>query len=137
MVDHQSHVISKQALWAGRIVSALPGLMLLFSGAMKVARPEAVLKGFSDLGYPQDLALGIGILELVCTLFYLVPATAVLGAILLTGYMGGAIATHVRLGEPFFAQVILGVLIWLGLYLRDARVRELIPLRSSGVNSNE
>jgi hypothetical protein len=130
MVEHESPATSKRMVWAGRIVSALPSLLLLFSGVMKVARPEEVLKGFSDLGYPQELALGIGILELVCTVIYIVPQTAVLGAILLTGYMGGAIATHVRLGEPFFAQAVFGVLIWLGLYLRDGRLRQLIPLRS-------
>jgi uncharacterized membrane protein YphA (DoxX/SURF4 family) len=130
MQDNQRPVTSKSLLWTGRVISALPALMLLASGVMKLTRSEDVIKGFSDLGYNPDIALGIGLLELACTVLYIIPRTAVLGAILLTGYMGGAIATHVRLGEPFFAQVIIGVLIWLGLYLRDARLRELLPLRS-------
>jgi hypothetical protein len=103
--------------------------MLLMSGVMKVVQPAFVLEGFRHLGIPEDLALGIGILELVCTIIYLIPRTAVIGAILLTGYLGGAILTHLRVGEPVFMQVIFGVLIWGGLYLRDPRLRALIPLR--------
>jgi hypothetical protein len=81
------------------------------------------------LGYPESLARPLGIVELACTIIYLVPQTAVLGAILLTGYMGGAIATHVRVGDPYFVQIGMGVMLWLGLYLRDARLRALLPLR--------
>ena len=106
--------------------------MLLFSGIMKLVKRPAVVKGFAHLGYPESLALGIGILEIVCTLLYVIPRTAVLGAILVTGYLGGAIATHARLGEPVFTQVILGVLVWAGLFLRDNRLRALLPLRSYG-----
>lgn len=115
--------------WAGRVISALPVLMLLFSGVMKLARPAPVVEEFVRLGYPDRLALGIGILEIACTLVYVVPRTAVLGAVLLTAYLGGATATHVRIGDVFVGPIVFGVLIWLGLFLRDARVRALIPLR--------
>jgi hypothetical protein len=120
---------SKKMLWAGYFLSALPVLLLLMSGAMKLMRPAPVLEGFVHLGYPESLALGIGIVELVCVGFYLIPTTAVLGAILLTGYLGGATATHLRIGEPFYMPVLLGVLVWGGLFLRDERLRALIPLR--------
>jgi uncharacterized protein YndB with AHSA1/START domain len=122
--------VSKGALWAGWIVSVLPVLLLLFSGVMKLVKPAPVTEGFVHLGYPESLALGIGLLELVCTIVYLIPRTSVLGAILLTGYLGGATATHVRVGEPFYIPVVLGVLVWGGLYLRDGRLRALVPGRS-------
>ena len=124
--------ISPRMLWTGRILSALPVLMLLFSAVMKLAQPAPVLQEFGRLGYQENVILGLGILELVCTVIYLIPRTAVLGAILLTGYLGGAIATHVRVGDPItnYAPVVLGILLWGGLYLRDERVRALIPLRS-------
>lgn len=118
-------------IWIGWLLSALPSLMLLFSGGMKLVKPEDVVKGFEHLGYPEHLALALGIVEIGCTLVYLIPRTAVLGAILLTGYLGGAIATHVRLLEiQFLAPLVLGVLIWGGLFLRDPRVRALIPIRT-------
>jgi hypothetical protein len=117
-------------LWAGRIISALPALMLLFSGVMKLMKPAVVVEEFARLGYPERLIIGIGILEIACTVVYLIPRTSILGAILLTGYLGGATATHVRVGDPFFITVILGVVVWLGLYLRDERLRTLLPLRS-------
>src|SRR5205085_1189623 len=95
----------------------------------KLVKPAPVAEGFVHLGYHEGLALGIGVLELVCTAVYMIPGTAVLGAVLLTGYLGGATATHVRVGEPFYAPVLLGVLLWFGLFLRDARLRALLPLR--------
>ena len=116
-------------LWAGRIMSALPVLMLLLSGVMKLVKPASVVEGFVRLGYPESLALGIGIVELACAALYVVPRTSVLGAILLTAYLGGATATHVRIGEPFFMPILLGVLVWGGLFLRDERLRALLPLR--------
>jgi len=116
-------------LWAGRIISTLPVLLLLFSGVMKLMKPAAVVEGFAQLGYPESLALGIGILELVCTVVYVIPRTSILGAILLTGFLGGATATHVRIGDPFFMPVVLGGLVWGGLFLRDDGLRALIPLR--------
>jgi hypothetical protein len=116
-------------LWAGYILSALPVLMLFFSGVMKLVQPAPVIEGFIRLGYPESLALGIGIVELVCAVLYVVPRTSVFGAILLTGYLGGATATHLRIGEPFFAPIVLGVMVWGGLFFRDARLRALLPLR--------
>ena len=127
--DIQITAPSKKMLWAGRIMSALPVLMLLFSAAMKFVKSLEVAQGFTHLGYPESLALGLGIVELACTVIYIIPRTSVLGAILLTGYLGGAIATHVRIGEPFFMPIILGILVWGGLFLRDERLRALIPLR--------
>jgi hypothetical protein len=120
---------SKKTLWIGWIISALPALLLLFSAAMKFVKPPAVVEGFAHLGWPERLTVTLGILELGCTVIYLIPRTAVLGAILLTGYLGGAIATHVRIGEAVVLHVLLGMLVWLGLFLRDPRLRELIPLR--------
>lgn len=122
---------SKVMIWIGWLLSALPSLMLLFSGSMKLAKPDDVIKGFEHLGYPEQLALTLGIVEIGCTLVYLIPRTAVLGAILLTGYLGGAIAAHARLLEmQFLAPLALGLLIWGGLFLRDFRVRALIPIRT-------
>jgi uncharacterized membrane protein YphA (DoxX/SURF4 family) len=127
--DLQTAPVSKKMLWAGYILSALPVLMLLFSGVMKLVKPAPVVEGFVRLGYPESLALGIGIVELVCAVLYVIPRTSVLGAILLTGYLGGATATHLRIGEPFFAPIVLGVMVWGGLFFRDARLRALLPLR--------
>ena len=111
-------------------MTALPVALLLMSGIMKLLRPGFVVEGFHHLGIPDHLIVPIGILELTCTIIYLIPRTSVLGAILLTGYLGGAILTHLRVGEPVFAQAIFGVLVWGGLFLRDPRLRVLIPLRS-------
>jgi len=119
--------VSKKALWTGYVLSTLPVLMLLMSGVMKIAQTAEVMKGFTD--WPAGSAVSIGIVELACTLVYMVPRTAVLGAILLTGYLGGATAVTVRLAGPFALPVVFGILIWGGLYLRDPRVRALIPLR--------
>ena len=127
--DTQTASISKKMIWAGRIMSALPVLMLLLSGVMKLVKPAAVVEGFARLGYPESLTVGIGIVELACAALYVVPRTSVLGAILLTAYLGGATATHVRIGEPFFMPILLGVLVWGGLFLRDERLRALLPLR--------
>ena len=120
--------VSNWMLWAGWIITVLPVLALLVSGTLKLIQPPWALQGFRELGYPESTALGIGIVELACAVIYVIPRTSVLGAILLTGYLGGATATHVRVGEPFFAPIVLGVLVWGGLYLRDARIRALIPL---------
>jgi len=125
----ESTPVSKKALWSGWVMTALPALMLFFSAYMKFAKPPEVVEGFKHLGFPESLAFGLGVLELSCTIIYLIPRTAVLGAILLTGYLGGAIVTHLRLGEPWFMPVILGVLVWGGIFLRDPRLRVLIPFR--------
>ena len=124
-----SVAVPKKQQWAGRIASTIPVLMLIVSGVMKLVGPASVIEGFVRLGYPGSLATGIGILELACTLVYIIPHTSVLGAILLTAYLGGATATHVRVGDPFFGPVLLGVLVWGGLFLRDDRVRALFRPR--------
>lgn len=119
--------VSKSALWTGRVLSTLPVLMLLMSAGTKLAQTPEVVKGFAD--WPPGIAVKIGILELACTAIYLIPRTAILGAILLTGYLGGATAVSVRMGGPVFIMpVALGILVWGGLYLRDPRLRALIPL---------
>lgn len=127
----QTAPVSRNKLWAGRIISALPVLLLLFSGVMKLMKPASVMQGFAGYGYPERLVVVIGILELACTVVYAIPRTAVLGAILLTGYLGGATATNVRIGDPtFIVPTILGALAWTGLFLRDDRLRALLPLRT-------
>ena len=123
---------SKAMLWTGRVISALPVLGLLFSAAMKFTTSPDLTKGMEHLGWPMNLAVTLGIIELTCTIFYAIPRTSVLGAILLTGYLGGAVATHVRVGDPpaqFIAPIILGVLVWLGLFLREPRLWALLPWR--------
>jgi uncharacterized membrane protein YphA (DoxX/SURF4 family) len=114
----------------GWVLGGLPSLMLLFSAVMKLTGPPGLADGFAHLGLPLRLAIPLGILEVVCTVVYLVPRTAVLGAILLAGYLGGAIVMHLRVGDPFWVQALLGVALWGGLYLREPRLRALIPLRS-------
>ena len=122
---------SNAQLWGGRIATAIPVIMLLMSAGMKIAQPPSFVEGFKTFGYPMNLAASIGIVELLCTVIYLIPRTSVLGAILLTGYLGGAVATHVRLADPsFVGPLLFGVLVWAGLYLRDPRIRALIPLLS-------
>lgn len=130
MTDSQTVTVSKPMLWTGRILSGLPVLMLLMSAAMKFVQPPAALEGMEHLGWPTKYLIALGITELMCTILYAIPKTSVLGAILLTGYMGGAIATHARLGEAFYLHIGIGIILWLGLYLRDARLRALLPLRS-------
>lgn len=125
----QIHPVSKRALWAGHVMSALPALLLVFGAVMKMLKPTAVMEGFAHLGLPEGLAPWLGIVELACTALYVIPRTSVLGAILLTGYFGGAVLTHLRVGDAFFMPAIIGVLVWGGLYLREPRLRALIPLR--------
>jgi hypothetical protein len=126
--------VSKASLWIGRIVSYLAALFLLLDGVMKLVKPAVVVDATVKLGYSESTIIPIGIVLIISTILYLIPATSVLGAILLTGYLGGAVATHVRAGEgafPIVFPVIFGSVIWLGLYLRDARLRSFIPLRTN------
>jgi hypothetical protein len=113
--------------WGGIVLTAIPSLMLAFSAVMKLIGGPELEQGFQHLGLPLSLAIPLGILELAVVVIYLIPKTSVLGAILVTGYLGGAMTAHVRLGEPWFIQFLLGVMAWGGLYLRDARIRSLIP----------
>jgi uncharacterized membrane protein YphA (DoxX/SURF4 family) len=123
--------ISPKLLWAGRILSALPVLLLCFSGIMKLIQPTGFAEQSAGFGYSTNVMFWIGIVELACTILYVIPQTAVLGAILLAAYLVGATATHVRIGDMFIMPVLVGVLVWGGLYLRDARLRALLPLRSA------
>jgi hypothetical protein len=102
------------------------------SAIMKLKGGAEVTSGMAHLGLPESLVVPLGILEISCVVIYLIPATSVLGAILLTGYIGGAICAHVRVGDPFLMQIALGICVWLGLYLRENRLRELIPVRTRG-----
>ena len=125
--------LSRGRLWLGRSLSGIPALFLLVDAIMKLIKPAPIVDATVGLGYPESVILPLGIVLLACTVLYLIPRTAILGAILLTGYLGGAVATHVRIGEGWFSvlfPVFIGALLWLGLYLRDDRLRTLIPLRS-------
>jgi len=130
--DLQTAPTSKGMLWTGYVMSAVPGLLMLLDGTMKLIKPAFVVDATVKLGYPESVIVGLGIVVLVCTILYLIPRTAVLGAILLTGYLGGAVASHVRTEEglvAILAPVVFGALFWGGLYLRDARIRALVPFR--------
>ena len=119
-------------VWAGCVASTLAGLFLLFDTVLHLTKPAPVVTAFAQLGYPSDLAVGIGILELVCLVAYAIPATSVLGAILLTGYLGGAVASQLRVGHSAFETgfpIITGVLVWGGMLLREDRLRAIIPFR--------
>lgn len=121
---------SKKMMGTGRVISALVILFLIVDGVAKVAKFVPYVEGTVKVGYPSTLVVPIGIVLLICTVVYAIPPTSVLGAILLTGYLGGATATHVRVGQPFYFPIVIGVLVWAGLFLREERLRALIPLRS-------
>jgi len=120
---------SKKLFWAGWVVTAIPLALLTMSSVMKLIKAEPVVEELGRLGYEATVIPGIGIVELISVVLYAVPRTAMLGAILLTGYLGGAITSHVRVDDPFIGPAVFGVLVWLGLFLRDQRLRALIPLR--------
>ena len=123
------HVISKKLVWTGRILSGLVALFFLMDGVMKLLKPSMVVEATRQLGYPESEIVGIGALLLACTLTYIFPRTSIFGAILLTGYMGGAVASQVRVGNAWFNvmfALVFGVLVWVGLWLRDMRVRNLL-----------
>ena len=130
----QAPKVSLAALWLGRALSGLAILFLLFDGAIKLVPLGVVTETMDRIGYgsSETLARSLGAITLVCTLLYAVPPTSFVGAILLTGYLGGAIASHVRIGSPLFTHVLfgfyLGLMVWGGLWLRDARLRHLLPL---------
>jgi hypothetical protein len=125
--------VSPAAFWTGWILSLLPGLFLLADAAMKFVKPEQVVTTTVEMGYPESAITPLGFILLACTLLYLFPRTAILGAVLLTGYLGGAVATHVRHQDPAWMilfPVIFGALLWGGLVLREPRLRALVPWRS-------
>ncbi len=121
--------VSKWQRWLGYALCVPPVGLLLFSAAMKLIGGPGLAEGFAKLGIPATRAGFIGWLELACTVVFLIPRTAVLGAVLLTGYLGGATLTHLRVNEPFFMPPLLGVLLWASLWLRDPRLRALLPFR--------
>jgi hypothetical protein len=125
---------SQMMLWTGRVMSTLVVLFLLFDSVAKLIKIDPVVQSFAALGYPDALARGIGVIVLACALLYAIPRTSVLGAILLTGLLGGAISSHLRVGDPLVSHVLfgvyLGVLAWGGIFLRDDRLRALIPMRA-------
>jgi hypothetical protein len=121
---------SNKTVWAGRVISGLIVLFMLFDATVKLLKLPAAIEGTIRLGYPASLVLPIGIVALGCVVLYAIPRTTVLGAILLTGYFGGATATQVRVQDMWFVMpVILGILAWAGLYLRDEGLRQLVPLK--------
>jgi hypothetical protein len=129
----QGDLVSTRSLWAGRIITGLGVLFLVFDGVIHVLKITPVVEAFGQLGYPLGVARSLGIIELVCIALYVIPRTSILGAILLTGYLGGAIASQVRVGAPLLSTtlfpVYVALFVWGGLYLRDDRVRTMIPLR--------
>ena len=123
---------SKAPIWIGRTLSMIIVLFMLFDGAVKVIKIQPVVEGTVKAGYPESSIIPIGLAALVSAILYAIPQTAVLGAILLTGYFGGAVATHVRLGDAnYLFAAMFGVIAWLGIYLRDARLRALVPIRQA------
>jgi hypothetical protein len=122
--------MEKRSPWPGRVVSAIPVLMLLMSGGFKLAGGAKMAADWVAFGYPIETLVPIGVTEVICALLLAIPRTSVLGAVLVTGYLGGAVATHVRMSQAsFVAPAILGAVAWLGLYLRDPRLRALLPLK--------
>lgn len=129
----QPQATSKGKQWTGRILTTLVGLFLLFDAAGKLMMPAPVVDAFNRLGFPSNLGVGLGILLLICSVLYLIPRTAVLGSVLVSAYLGGAVAIQMRVGSPTFETifpVLFAVLAWAGIYLRDGRLAALLPLRS-------
>jgi uncharacterized membrane protein YphA (DoxX/SURF4 family) len=125
----QTESVGKKSLWAGRIIIAWMVLFLLFDGGVKVMKVASAVEATARLGYPAGLVFAIGIIELVCVLLLVIPRTSILGAILLTGYLGGATATQMRVEDPWcLFPVVIGVLVWGGLWLREERLRALVPV---------
>ncbi len=128
--------VSKTSLWAGRILSGLPIALFVFTGLFSLLKPAVAAQGSAHYGYPDGALRPIALVEIGCAVVYAIPRTSVLGAILLTGYLGGATATHVRVGEPFFMPIIVGIVVWLGLYLRDGQLRAHVPWREPKASSS-
>ena len=128
-----NHAGSRRTLWTGRVISGLAVAFLIFDSVGKLLEVQPVIDGTKQLGYPPDIVFSLGVTLLSCVLAYLVPGTSVLGAVLLTGYLGGAVATHVRVGNALFTHVLFPTyvagLLWGGLMLRDARLRAFLPWR--------
>ena len=132
--ENQSGTVSKKKLWTGRIMSIIVILFLLFDGITKLIVVEEAVNGTVQLGYPESTVQVIGLILLVCLIIYIVPRTSVFGAILLTGFLGGAVATQLRIGNPLFSNILfpvyLGILLWGGIFLRDNKLKGIISLKS-------
>src|SRR5215467_2584685 len=130
-LDTPAARLSKGVLWTSRLLSALPVLFVLLGSVLKLMKTASVIQGFAQAGVPARLIVPVGLIELTCVVVYLVPSTSVLGAIFLTGLLGGATVTTLRVGDPTYPMpILLGMMAWGGLYLRDRRLRALIPLRA-------
>jgi hypothetical protein len=129
----QSESLSRKSLWAGRIISGLITAFMLFDAVIHLMKPAPVVEAFAKLNFPLRFAVPLGIVELICILLYVIPSTSMLGAILLTGYLGGAVAIQLPTGNSFFGEILfpvyIAVFLWGGIYLRDARLRALIPFQ--------
>jgi len=132
----QTAPVSKPMLWTGRVMSALPVLLVLLGSVMKLMKLAQVIEGFARAGVPERLIVPVGLIELMCVVVYVIPRTSVLGAILMTGLLGGATITTLRVGDPTYPlPVVLGMLAWGGLWMRDVRLRQLIPLLTPQADS--
>src|SRR5215831_19302052 len=131
MQSRTQAVKSTKAVWAGRVLSGLAVLFLIFDASVKVLKSPFAIEGTTQLGYPESVVVTLGLIQIACLIVYLIPNTSVLGSILWTGYLGGAVATHVRVASPLFTHTLvpiyLAALLWLGLWLRDDRVRAVLP----------
>ena len=126
----QALPVSKVARWTGWVLSAIPVLLVLMGSVMKLMKAPSVMEGMARAGVPEHLIVPVGVIELICVVIYLIPSTSILGAILITGLLGGATMTGLRVSDPTFPMpVIVGVLAWAGLWLREPRLKQLIPLR--------
>ncbi|MFI5211880.1 MAG: DoxX family protein [Ignavibacteria bacterium] len=125
--------VSKSKLWTGRVLSGVAVIFLIFDGTIHLLKPGPVIESFNHLGYSPDISVTLGIIELFCLAIYLIPQTSIFGAVLLTGYLGGAVASQLRIGEPLFGYVLfpvyIGILLWGGIYLRDRKLQSIIPFR--------
>jgi uncharacterized membrane protein YphA (DoxX/SURF4 family) len=128
-MPEETPAVSKPTRWIGYILTTLPVLLLLFSSMGKFLKPEGMEANIAHLGWRMDQMTVLGIIEVACTALYLIPRTSIFGAIMVTAYLGGATATHVRIGDPFIIPVIVGISVWLGLYLREPRLWPLVPFR--------
>ena len=125
-------IVSRAVLWTGRVMSVLAVLPVLMGSVMKLMKLPPVIEGFARAGAPERLIIPVGLIELICCVVYLIPRTSVLGAILMTGLLGGATITNLRIGDPTYpVPVVLGMLAWGGLWIRDLRLRALLPLLKS------
>lgn len=129
MTNESTPAVSRGLWWTGTVITALSALFMLFSASGKFLKPEGIEASVEPLGWRIDQLTALGIVEVACVVLYLIPQTSVFGAVLLTAYLGGATTTHARIGDPYFFPIIMGILVWVGLYLREPRLWPLAPFR--------